>query len=227
MIARLLRRLRSGRTLRPLPVRDAYRLWAERYPAESHNALMQAEERAVRDLLPDVQDQTILDLACGSGRYARIAASLNARSIIGIDLSDDMLRVERRDDDRRFVQADMRAVPLATACVDGVICGLAVGHVNELDWVYSEVGRVLRSGGWAVITDFHPFLVFSGKQRTFTAPDGRVYAVEHYPHLVADHVRAARDVGLAVEDVREPQLAVSGSEMPVVLALRLRKSERS
>ncbi len=55
---------------------DAYARWAEAYPPQAHNALMRAEEQAVRALLPALDGQIVLDLACGTGRWGLIALEI-------------------------------------------------------------------------------------------------------------------------------------------------------
>src|SRR5690349_18056113 len=58
---------------------------------------------------------TILELGAGSGRVTAILAPL-ARSLVGIDLSPELLRLARTRLDGRphahLVQSDMRALPL-------------------------------------------------------------------------------------------------------------------
>ena len=101
-----------------------------------------------------------------------------------------------------------------------VLCALALGHIATLDAAMSELGRVLKTGGTALVSDLHPFVALSGAQRTFRA-GGALYAVEHHVHLYGDVQRAAAAAGLHIDAVREPALA--GSPAPVVIVYRLVK----
>jgi malonyl-CoA O-methyltransferase len=223
LLARLWRRQSP---LEPLKSVDAYARWAADYPPVAHNALMQAEETAMLALMPPLADQRILDLGTGSGRYARIAQAAGAASVLGLDNSPAMLRRNRF---ALCVQSSMDALPLASQSLDGVLCGLAVGHIPALTACYVEIGRVLRPGGWALVSDFHPFAFLSGGRRTFQAADGQTHAVEHYLHLYKDHHRAAHLASLTIETVAEPHLPQSSppsnlpAPMPVVLVLKLLK----
>ena len=59
-------------------------------------------------------DRSVLDLACGNGRWL---SRFRPGCYVGIDLSASMLREAReRYPDERFIQADMTDVPFA----DGV-----------------------------------------------------------------------------------------------------------
>jgi len=200
MLKRLLSRLRPLQTLSSL---DAYARWAATYPPRAHNALMEAEESAMVSLLPELAGQVVLDLACGTGRYGLLAQERGAKAVIGLDNSQAMLRANPLE-----VRAlsTSEALPLAGSSVDVVLCGLALGHLPRLEPTMREISRVLKSGGAALISDFHPFIFLSGQRRTFTAPDGQTYAVEHYPHLYADYHRAVREAGLHIERVVEPRL---------------------
>ncbi len=206
----------------------AYQQWAATYPPIAHNVLMQTEEAAMLSLLPDVRGATLLDLACGSGRYARIALERGARLALGVDNSEAMLRVNALS---LRTLGTLEAIPLASASLDGVLCGLAVGHIPRLGRAAGEIGRVLKPGGWALVSDFHPFVFLNGARRTFTGADGRTYAVEHYVHLYSDALESFTQAGLTVERVLEPRLTTtpdgvssSAAGAPVVLVYRLRKS---
>ena len=210
-----------------LPSLQAYQQWASAYPPHAHNALMQAEERAMRSLLPTLSGSTILDLACGTGRYALIARQHGAGRVIALDNSEAMLRVSSLIG---AACATTEAIPLASQSVDGIVCGLALGHLPRLEPTLKEMGRVLKPGGWLLLSDVHPFIFLNGAQRTFQAADGRTYAVEHYPHLIADYHTAGQAVGLYLEALAEPGLqagvvAPVTSAVPVALVLRWRKNE--
>lgn len=225
-----LRRLLPVVSLRTLDSVDAYSRWAATYPPCAHNALMHVEEAAMLDLMPPLAGRVVLDLACGTGRYSRLAAERGARLALGLDNSPAMLRASAQP--LRGL-AHIEALPLPAGAVDVVICGLALGHLPAITPALGEISRVLRPGGTALISDFHPFVFLSGGQRTFVAPDGVTYAVEHYPHLYTDYHRAAHATGLRIENVTEAVLpeaeaaSLDHPEMPVVLVLCLGKTSSS
>lgn len=219
MLNQLRRRLRPARELHILSSLDAYAQWAVNYPAHAHNPLMEAEEQAMLSLMPDVRGKTVLDLACGTGRYGRLALERGAITAIGLDNSVAMLRANKL---RLIGQSSVEAIPLANQSLDVVLCGLALGHLPSLQASLSEISRILKSGGIALVSDFHPFLFLNGARRTFTGSDGQTYAVEHYAHLYADYHRVAQAVGLQVESVLEPKLG-DDAKSPVVIVFKFVK----
>lgn len=220
ILRRLLRRPSAPPTLASVA---AYARWAASYPPYAHNPLMQVEEAAMLDLLPPLTGQTVLDLACGTGRYGLIAAGRGAAAVISLDNGAAMLA---RNPARWRALASSEAIPLPDAAVHGVLCGLALGHLPQLAPSLREISRVLKPGGWALVSDFHPLLYLSGRRRTFTAPDGQTYAVEHYPHLYSDYHAAAQPAGLLITAVAEPRRQPPSAvhDLPVVLVLRLQKT---
>ncbi|MCI0695521.1 class I SAM-dependent methyltransferase [candidate division KSB1 bacterium] len=213
------------RQFKELEVKEAYAAWASTYSPSAHNPLMELEQRAVLELLPDPAGKTALDLACGSGRYLATLVERGAAPVIGLDISPQML-ARARTNSRHLVQADLRWLPLANSSFEVVVCGLAAGHVDDLRGVMIEVGRVLVSDGIVVYSDFHPFGSLAGWKRTFRAENGREYAVRQHTHLYADHHAACRAAGLVIEEVREPRIDFEHKwrGYPAVLVIRARKT---
>lgn len=203
MLNRLLSRLLPSRSPQTLSSLDAYARWATNYPPHAHNALMQVEQAAMLSLLPDLTGRVVLDLACGTGRYGLLARERGARTVIGFDNSTAMLHANPLT---HIAISTSEAIPLAGQSVDVVLCGLALGHLPRLAPTMHEISRVLKSGGSVLISDFHPLIFLNGQRRTFTAPDGSTYTVEHYAHLYADYHRAGQDAGLQITQVVEPRL---------------------
>lgn len=207
------------RTPRVLDARDAYARWAPAYPPHAHNKLMELEERVVLALLPDVVGLTVLDLGCGSGRYARLLAQRGAARVIGVDQSADML-ARAREVVHLLVRADARALPLADASIDVAVSGLMIGDLADLDAALADAARVLRPGGRLVYSDLHPRGAGAGWVRAFGT-----YAVRHHVHQIADHLVACRRAGLEPESLAEPPIDFDHPDKgrPAAIVVRARR----
>jgi malonyl-CoA O-methyltransferase len=221
---------------------EAYALWAANYPARAHNPVMQAEERAMLALLPTaLENQNVLDAGCGSGRYLLHALGRSAARLVGVDLSREMLD-QARDELGRFApsaeielkQGNLTALPVSDAWADITLCGLAVGHLDNLGQALAELRRTTRPGGTVLCSDVHPIGHAFGWSRDFKH-DGQRYAVRHIPHRYSDWHAACVRLGLMIEDVLEPMLdpvdIPAGARFdpraldnPVALVLRLRRA---
>ena len=225
-----------------LEPRAAYALWAPGYPAHAHNPVMQAEQRALLALMPaSLRGQTVLDAGCGSGRYMLHALRRGAARVTGVDLSSPMLkRAEAEltalhaDAPVALVQGNLAALPLPDAQADLSVCGLVVGHLDDLAQSLAELRRVTRPGGTLLLSDVHPIGHALGWRRDFKA-GGQRYAVRHTPHLYSHWHAACAALGLHIERVLEPMLDPAdipagahfdrmALEVPVALVFQLRRA---
>lgn len=192
---------------------EAYALWAPSYPAHAHNAVMQAEQRAMLSLMPaTLHGQSVLDAGCGSGRYMLQMLQRGASRGTGIDLSSAMLARARTELSEHqhsvtidWMQGSLMALPVLDAYADISVCGLVVGHLENLQQALSELRRVTRPGGTILCSDVHPIGHALGWLRDFKS-DGRRYAVRHTPHLYSHWHAACAALGLSIEAVLEPML---------------------
>jgi SAM-dependent methyltransferase len=74
------------------------------------------EAYSLLEALGDVHDQAWLDVACGTGPYTRTLRRRGASTVLGVDLSGEMLRVARSAEEQeplgiRYVQHDAGTLP--------------------------------------------------------------------------------------------------------------------
>jgi demethylmenaquinone methyltransferase/2-methoxy-6-polyprenyl-1,4-benzoquinol methylase len=94
--------------------------------------------------------QTVLDLAGGTGRVARL---LDPRTVV-LDRSSGMLRRAERHSDA--VLGDATRLPIRPGGVDAVVCVDAFHHLPAREVALEECARVLSHGGVLVLVDFDP-----------------------------------------------------------------------
>ncbi|WP_280539022.1 methyltransferase domain-containing protein [Chromohalobacter sp. 11-W] len=106
------------------------------------------------------QAECILDLGCGPGELtARLARHYpDHRRIEGLDLAPGMLAEARRRHPEaiRWVCGDAAMLPHADTSFDLVVSNLAIQWCPDLDRVLSEIRRVLRPGGRALLNTLAP-----------------------------------------------------------------------
>lgn len=119
---------------------------------------MAREERYLAPLLSDLRGKVVLDLACGTGRWLEKLVARHCAAGIGIDVSIAMLRVAARKQTicEHLAQADCEHLPLPTATFDLAICSFALGHVENLDSLARELGRVTKVDADVFVSDLHP-----------------------------------------------------------------------
>lgn len=224
--------------LDPVPVAQAYKLWAPTYDRE--NPVSALDQAAVNVLSPSLVGCRLLDVACGTGRRLPEKKRGGPQLAVGVDLEREMLRRGAQSGRAKcFVAADMRVLPVPDDTFDIVWCRLAIGHTPDLHAVYREFARVVARGGTVIVTDFHPTAVEAGHRRTFRDETGCTVEVKHITHLTDDHRRAAAAHALQLTHAEDFCVGASvrgfylraGMEdqyeeqcgLPLVLALRLSK----
>lgn len=99
------------------------------------------------------QGERVLDVACGTGIAARLAADVTGPDeVTGVDINPGMLAVARTvapDIDWREGPAD--ALPVPDESIDVVLCSLGLMFFPDKPAALAELRRVLRSGGRAAV----------------------------------------------------------------------------
>ena len=180
-------------------VKSGYDHWSVVYDHDQ-NPMVALETPLVRKALGDVRECSVLDLGCGTGRHALWLAESGAR-VTALDFSEGMLGVARAKpgaDEVSFVVHDLhRRLPLKSGTFDIVVSGLVLEHLRDLAAFLSEVYRVLRPGGRAVISAMHPAMFLRDAQAQFTDPEsGDVVRPGSLPHQLGEMVMACVRAGL-------------------------------
>ncbi|MDX6352177.1 MAG: hypothetical protein QOF84_6967 [Streptomyces sp.] len=114
---------------------------------------------AMLDLAGDVAGLRLLDVGCGAGHYAADLLERGAR-VTGIDGSATLLRHAReRVGDRAELRLHDLETPLdfaGDATFDAVVCALVHHHIAARGQLLAELHRVLRPGGFLVLSTTHP-----------------------------------------------------------------------
>jgi SAM-dependent methyltransferase len=98
-----------------------------------------------------------LDIACGTGIHFE-AITATGRPVLGVDISDEMLRLARPRA-RALVRADAIRLPFPNGSFDTVISTYLHTDIDDIAPVFAEVERVPRSGGLFVYLGTHPCFV--------------------------------------------------------------------
>lgn len=94
----------------------------------------------------------VLDLACGTGDFAQLAAARGATAI-GADLTMGMMRESKTLP--IAVCADAQQMPFEDGSFDAVCVGYGVRNFPKLTAAIAEIHRVLKPGGTVVVLDFY------------------------------------------------------------------------
>lgn len=134
------------------------------------------EWHVLRAMLPELTDERVLDLGCGFGWHCRYAREMGARSVVGVDLSDNMLRRAREltnDPQITYVRASIEDYGIPHGAFDVVISSLALHYVDDFASVCKRVHHGLSPGGRFVFSVEHPIFTAHGRQDWHRDAEGR------------------------------------------------------
>ncbi len=109
-----------------------------------------------------LQGRRVLDLACGTGDIAWLAAARGAH-VVGLDITPRMIELARAKAPAHrelgaapaFLVGDMCALPVPDASFDIVTTGYGLRNVPDLRLAVREIARVLRPDGLFLSLDFN------------------------------------------------------------------------
>lgn len=121
-------------------------------------------EPAVLDLLDLQSGQTILEIACGNGAFARTMAKRGIH-VIASDFSADLLRLAQErtteyQDQIEYVLIDAtqeeQIVALGERRFDSAVCNMGLMDMPQIAPLFSGLSRTLKRGGIFVFSIQHP-----------------------------------------------------------------------
>jgi ArsR family transcriptional regulator len=111
--------------------------------------------RALAHLLPP---RDVADIGCGEG-YLTLEAAAWARSVVGIDRSDDVLErakalaTRRRVANVEWKKGDLARLPLRDASVDVALLSQSLRYAADPERAVAEAVRILRPAGRLLVLD--------------------------------------------------------------------------
>jgi SAM-dependent methyltransferase len=194
--------------------------------------------RAVVERAAPAPGEHLLDLACGTGNAALLAAASGAR-VLGVDGAGRLLDVARQRArslglEIEFRQGDLLELPVEDDAADVVVSVFGLVYASEPSEAIHELARVIRPGGRAYVTAWIPAGPIDAMLTAMGRVLGRVTqapAPKRFPWSHQDAVNdLAGQAGLSLQDTWAGELAISdsspeayvagGREHPVALAVR-------
>ena len=198
-------------------------------PRSEHGLGVVYEWPAFQRLLPkSLVDKRVLDLGCGLGYFAREARARGARQVLGVDLSERMLKeARRRTDDAGidYVRASLEEFATEPGSFDLVVSSLALHYIADYAGLARRVATWLTPGGRFVFSVEHPIFTAHGSSDWYRDADGAalhwpvdcyrdegerrtrwfVDGVVKYHRTIESYVNGLLDAGLTLVRLEEPE----------------------
>lgn len=125
------------------------------------------EWHVFQSLLPELKDKAVLDLGCGFGWHCRYAREEQARSVVGVDLSENMLeqaKVLTEDPKILYKKMPIEDINFPDGSFDVVISSLAFHYIESFETVCKKVYATLKQGGTFLFSVEHPIFTSRNDQ---------------------------------------------------------------
>jgi 2-polyprenyl-3-methyl-5-hydroxy-6-metoxy-1,4-benzoquinol methylase len=180
------------------------------------------------ELIGDVKDKKILDLGCGAGGHDRRLIELGAKSVLGIDISENMINeaIKNNTSDKiKYKILSMSKIEEIDEKFDLVISSLAIHYVEDYDSLCKKVFNLLNDNGEFIFSCSHPMdsavilpkdekrYIFKNNKKYFLISDynneGKrvvewfVDGVETYHRNMSHLINGLIDAGFTIERVNE------------------------
>ncbi len=153
-------------------------------------------ERLLRGIAAERAEPSLLDVGCWDGEFSRrCGAALGAKRILGVEVYErQAAEAEARGLEVARVDLETERLPWEDESVDVVVCNQVLEHLKNVWLPMTEMHRVLRCGGYALISvpnlaSLHNrALLAFGRQPTSIrvfGPHVRGYAFAEFRDLVA------------------------------------------
>lgn len=121
------------------------------------------EQLTILSLLPDVKGRNVLDLGCGVGELCRRINTLGAKTVIGVDISANMLELAQKDAPAgiSFQNKPMEDLDFKPETFDLVVSSLAFHYVEDLTALVQNIHRWLKVSGVLLFSTEHPIITSS------------------------------------------------------------------
>lgn len=152
-------------------------------------ARLNAVDRTLKDL--NLSKAKVIDVGCGSGIFSNLAASMNYQ-VLGMDISHNAVKVlnkrYKKNKNLKFLQATAEKIPARSKSADLILCFEVLEHLVNPSVSLSEIHRVLKDNGLAIISVPNWFnldrlgsLAFT--KRAFLTIKGKLSNQNISPHL--------------------------------------------
>jgi len=157
------------------------------------------EWATLRAMLPDLAGLRLVDLGCGFGWFCRWARAAGAASVLGLDVSENMLAQAREttgDPAVSYRQADLETVDLPSGAFDLAYSALALHYIDNLAGLLARLRRALVPGGRFVFSAEHPLYTAQGPDYLDEGPRTSDWLAKG---VVKQHRTLATTLNLVVE----------------------------
>ncbi|MYL71574.1 methyltransferase domain-containing protein [Halobacillus litoralis] len=186
------------------------------------------EWHVLRGLMPELRNKTVLDLGCGFGWHCRYAREQQASSVIGVDISENMLQKAREntnDPAISFIKMPIEDIKFTESQFDVVINSLAFHYIKAFKITCQKVYDCLKPGGTFLFSVEHPIFTSRSEQDWYFDEQGNIlhWPVDNYQteglrkttFLTENVIKYHRTLSTYINDIIDAGFKIKTVEEPI------------
>ena len=130
--------------------------YAEKFVGITPKDYEELEDRhkKVLDIFSRYRFERILDVGCGNGNFSiLLKEACKAKEVYGIEISEEGVEIARKNGIKAYqLDVDAKGFPFENDYFDAIFAGELIEHLYNTDHFLDEVYRVLKLGGFFVLT---------------------------------------------------------------------------
>ncbi len=181
---------------------EAYNKWAGSYDSVA-NKTRDLEQQAAQHSLQHADFSKVIEIGCGTGKNT-VWIAQKAKNLLAVDFSEEMMKVARQKVNSpqvQFKQADITK-PWNFDQATLITCSLVLEHIEDIDFVFEQVGNTLEVGGHFYLCELHPYKQLQASRARFEH-EGQLIQLEYFVHHISDYFSAGEKRGLLCVKLEE------------------------
>lgn len=136
---------------------------------------------ALKKMLPSFSGKRVLDLGCGYGWHALYAMENGASSVVGVDISQKMLKIAKDKThypEVEYICSAIEDIDFEKESFDIVISSLVFHYIEDYSQIINKIHKALKPNGNLIFTVEHPLFTANGTQDWCYDNNGDI---KHFP----------------------------------------------
>jgi 2-polyprenyl-3-methyl-5-hydroxy-6-metoxy-1,4-benzoquinol methylase len=193
----------TNNTPKYVSINKLYDIWAASYDREK-NLTMFLEEQLTKPLF-QFKGKKILDLGCGTGRYAISLAREN--QVTAVDFNEKMLSIARAKAKLAqvsldFINSDVTKFKKNDK-FDIILSMLVHDHIKDLKKALEVIEKASKLGTLVYISNVHPRFTYISQVKGNKAQLIQGYFSDEYYHPLSEYLELMRELGFELTDTRD------------------------
>ena len=207
-----------------MSIQKLYNDWSITYDHDE-NLTRDLDSIVAKKTFENFHSNTVVEIGCGTGKNTTLFSQI-AETVYAIDFSEGMIKKAKekvKSNNVLFSIADIsKGLPWQNNFADLIVCSLILEHIENINFVFSEVSRLVSDSGKFFISELHPFRQYEGKKARFEQ-GGKITQISSFVHNVSDFLEAGAKNNFQLLELKEWWHEKDQNKLPRIISFMFQK----